>query len=268
MSDVFADQIMLKNGDRLTGKIVKKDGDKIIIETESAGTVTVLWSAVDKIVSDEPLNLKLSDGQLIKGTVATEEENIEVATQDAGTVEDRRRKILKSFAPKREQAKFEAEEERLRDPGCSIFGAERLMSGLVLRPEIRETRALTAGFRGNRKRGKDKISVYANAIQASNSNSGDSVTTAQAVYGGIRYDYNLSEKIFVFASGDFEYDKPQQLDLRSVIGAGFGYKAIRSDRTRLIFLAVRPTTARIFDRSNAKQCRGSYRRRINFCFNR
>jgi putative salt-induced outer membrane protein YdiY len=37
----------------------------------------------------------------------------------------------------------------------------------------------------------------------------------------------------VFASGDFEYDKPQMLDLRSVIGAGFGYKLIRSERTKL-----------------------------------
>ena len=37
----------------------------------------------------------------------------------------------------------------------------------------------------------------------------------------------------MFASADFEYDKPQLLDLRSVFGAGFGYRAIRSDRTEL-----------------------------------
>jgi putative salt-induced outer membrane protein YdiY len=43
----------------------------------------------------------------------------------------------------------------------------------------------------------------------------------------------LSKKTFAFASGDFEYDKPQLLNLRSVIGAGIGYKAIRSERTKL-----------------------------------
>ena len=64
--NVFADQIVLKNGDRITGKILKKDGDKIVIETESAGTITILWAAVERVASDEPLNLELTDGQLIK----------------------------------------------------------------------------------------------------------------------------------------------------------------------------------------------------------
>ena len=229
---VFADQIILKNGDRLTGKIVKKDGDKIIIETESAGTITILWSAVEKIVSDEPLNLKLTDGQLIKGTVATENETIEVETQDAGTIEVTKEKI-EVVRSVQEQAKFEAEEERLRNPSLLDLWRGSVDVGFSFTSGNSNNRALTAGVRGNRETFKDKISVYANAIQASNSNSGVSVTTAQAVYGGIRYDYNLSEKTFVFASGDFEYDKPQQLDLRSVIGVGVGYKAIRSERMSL-----------------------------------
>lgn len=230
--NIFADQIILKNGDRLTGKIVKKDGDKIVIETEAAGTVTILWSAVEKIISDEPLNLKLTDGQLIKGKVATGDEKIEVETQDAGKVEVEKDKIA-TVRSVEEQAKFEAEEERLRDPSFLDLWQGTVDVGFSFTTGNAKTRALTAGFRGNRETRKDKISVYANAIQASNSNSGVSVTTAQAVYGGIRYDYNLNERTFIFASGDFEYDKPQQLDLRSVIGGGFGYKAIRSERIKL-----------------------------------
>ena len=185
-----------------------------------------------KSFRDEPLNLKLTDGQLIKGKVATAEEKIEVETQDAGKVEVEKEKI-EVVRSVEEQAKFEAEEERLRNPGLLDLWRGTVDVGFSFTTGNSKTRALTAGFRGNRETRKDKISVYANAIQASNSNSGVSVTTAQAVYGGIRYDYNLSEKTFIFASGDFEYDKPQQLDLRSVIGAGFGYKAIRSDRISL-----------------------------------
>lgn len=230
--NIFADQIILKNGDRLTGKIVKKDGDKIVIETEAAGTVTILWTAVEKIVSEEPLNLELSDGQKIKGTVATEAETVTVETEAAGTV-DVAKENIEVVRSVQEQAKFEAEEERLRNPSLLDLWKGTVDVGFSFTTGNSKTRALTAGFRGNRATPKDKISVYANAIQASNSNSGVSVTTAQAVYGGVRYDYNLSRKTFVFASGDFEYDKPQQLDLRSVIGAGFGYKAIRSDRTTL-----------------------------------
>ncbi len=236
--NIFADQIVLKNGDRLSGKIIKKDGDKIIIQTEFAGTVTIKWEAVEKIIADEPVNIELSDGQLIKGTVATIETDetdkteFEVETEDAGKVKIEKEKV-EIVRNEKEQAEFIAEAERLRNPSLLELWQGTADIGFSLTAGNSDTRALTAGFRANRETRKDKISVYANAIQASNSTSGTSVTTAQAFYGGLRYDYNLSEKTFVFASGDFEYDKPQQLDLRSVIGAGFGYKAIRSERTKL-----------------------------------
>ena len=231
-SAVFADQITLKNGDRLTGKIVKKDGDSIIIKTEAAGEVKILWSAVEKLVSDDALNIKLADGQLIKGVVETEDAKIEVETEGAGTVEIARENV-EIVRSNEEQAKFEAEQERLRNPGFLELWRGSVDAGFNLTSGNSDTKSLTVGARANRETRKDKITVRANVIQASNSDSGVSVTTAQAVFGGIRYDYNLSRKTFVFASADFEYDKPQLLDLRSVFGGGFGYRAIRSDRTEL-----------------------------------
>ncbi len=236
--NVFADQIFLKNGDRVSGKIVKKDGDKIVIQTEAAGEISVLWSSVEKIVSDEPLNIELADGQKIKGVAAavveekeeTTKIEIETATAEKIEIEKENIAIVRNEA---EQLKFEKEVERLRDPGIFDFWNGSADVGYSFTSGNADTQSLTAGFRANRETPKNKISVYANAIQSSNSDSGVSVTTAQAVFGGIRYDYNLSRKTFVFASADFEYDKPQLLDLRSVLGGGFGYKFIRSERTKL-----------------------------------
>lgn len=230
---IFADQIFLKNGDRLTGKIVKKDGDKIVIQTDAAGEVSFSWSAVEKIVSDAPLNIKLADGQLIKAAAAAADETkIEIETENAGriVIEKENVEIVRSVE---EQARFEAEEERLRDPSLIELWNGTANVGFSLTSGNSETKALTAGVRANRETRKDKISVYANAVQASNSTSGVSETTAQAIWAGARYDYNLNRKIFVFGSADFEYDKPQLLDLRSVLGAGFGYKAFRTDKTKL-----------------------------------
>ncbi len=231
-SAVFADQITLKNGDRLTGKIIKKDGDSIVIKTEAAGEVKILWSAVGKIDSDEPLNIKLADGRLVKGVVETEDSKIEVATKDAGTVEIAKENV-EIVRSNEEQAKFEAEEARLRNPGLLELWRGSVNAGFNLTSGNSSTKSLVAGTRANRETRTDKITVYANAIQASDSGSGVSVTTAQAAAGGIRYDYNLSKKTFAFVSADFEYDKPQLLNLRSVFGAGLGYHAIRSDRTEL-----------------------------------
>ena len=230
---VLADQIILKNGDRITGKIVKKDGDKIVIQTESAGVITILWSAVQSIVADEPVNIKTKEGQLIKGTVATkDDQKVEVETKETGKVEIDRESIdvVRSDA---EQAAFEAEQERLANPGFGDLWTGSADVGFSLTSGNSDTRALTVGARAARETTRDKISVYANAIQASNSTTGESVTTAEAVWFGGRYDVNVSDKTFVFGSADFEIDTPQQLDLRSVFGGGFGYRWIRSERTKL-----------------------------------
>ena len=230
---IFADQIILKNGDRLTGKIVKKDGDKIVIKTVAAGIVTILWSAVDKIIADNPVNIELSDGQKLKGKVATkEEENIEVETQDAGKVEIKKESI-KIVRSDEEQANFDAEQDRLLNPSFGDLWTGSADVGFSLTSGNSDTKALTIGARAARETTGDKIRVYANAIRASNSTGGPSVTTAEAVWFGGRYDVNLSDKTFVFGTADFEYDKPQQLDFRTVFGGGFGYRLIRSEKTNL-----------------------------------
>ena len=70
---LFADQIVLKNGDRLTGSIEKSDDKTLVIKTEFAGEVTVQWPAVQEINSTQPLHVSLSNGQTVVGTVTTTE---------------------------------------------------------------------------------------------------------------------------------------------------------------------------------------------------
>ncbi len=230
---IFADQIILKNGDRLTGKIVKKDGDKIIIKTDAAGIVTVLWSAVEKIVADEPVNIGLSDGQMLKGKVSSkEQEKIEVETMDAGIIEINKGSI-EIVRSQEEQLSYETEQDRLLNPGFGDLWTGSADVGFSLTSGNSDSKAFTVGARAARVTTRDKISVYANAIQASNSTLGTSVTTAQAIWFGGKYDVNLSDRTFVFGTADFEYDKPQQLDFRTVFGGGFGYRWLRTERTKL-----------------------------------
>ena len=42
----MADQVVLKNGDRLTGSIIKADGKELVIKTDYAGDVTVQFDAI------------------------------------------------------------------------------------------------------------------------------------------------------------------------------------------------------------------------------
>ncbi|MGP8245652.1 MAG: hypothetical protein ACLQVN_14175 [Bryobacteraceae bacterium] len=48
LSVAWADQVVMKNGDRLTGSIIKKDGKNLTIKTDQFGIVTTSW---DQVVS-------------------------------------------------------------------------------------------------------------------------------------------------------------------------------------------------------------------------
>ena len=66
-----ADQITLKNGDRLTGSVLKSDAKTLTMKSEFAGTVAIDWAAVDTITSAAPLYLILKSGQVLLGPVET-----------------------------------------------------------------------------------------------------------------------------------------------------------------------------------------------------
>jgi putative salt-induced outer membrane protein YdiY len=74
--------------------------------------------------------------------------------------------------------------------------------------------------------------LYANTLYSTNGNATPS-TSANAKGGGIRYDHNLNPRTFVFATGDFYSDALQELDLREILGGGFGRHASKTPRQTL-----------------------------------
>eukprot|EP00456_Euglypha_rotunda_P083398 TRINITY_DN82711_c0_g2_i1.p2 TRINITY_DN82711_c0_g2~~TRINITY_DN82711_c0_g2_i1.p2 ORF type:complete len:182 (+),score=52.99 TRINITY_DN82711_c0_g2_i1:105-650(+) len=78
-----ADQIVMKNGYRVTGSIIKKDAKDLTIKTEYFGVVTLPWEQVASVTADKPLNVVIGSGQTVQGTLATAGDKVEVAV--AGT---------------------------------------------------------------------------------------------------------------------------------------------------------------------------------------
>ena len=66
-----ADEVTLKNGDRLTGTIVKSDAKVLVMKSDFAGDVSIQWDAITSIQSKQPLYFALKDGETIAGTVTT-----------------------------------------------------------------------------------------------------------------------------------------------------------------------------------------------------
>ena len=65
---LIADQVLLDNGDRVTGKVMKKDGDAVTISTALMGDVTIKWAHVKSIATDAPVTVVLPGGKTVQGS--------------------------------------------------------------------------------------------------------------------------------------------------------------------------------------------------------
>ena len=229
-ASAMADQVTLKNGDRLTGTIVKSDAKTLLIKTTFAGDVNVQWNAVSGIESAEPLHLALKDGQTIVGTVTTSDSKFDVATKDTGPVAAPIDTVV-AVRNDAEQKSYDDQIERLRHPHLTDFWSGVLDTGLSMTRGNSESLTYSLAGKAARVTDRDKLSFYTTAIYANSSVNGVSNTTAHAIAGGFRGDLNVSEKFFVFGFTDFAYDAFQHLDLRNTIGGGLGYHVIKTANT-------------------------------------
>ena len=229
---VFADQVVLKNGDRLTGSIKKSDGKVVVIKTDYAGEVTVKLEAIQTFSSSAELSVTLG-GKTVKGDrVSVADEKVVVATK-SGDVEAPK-STLTMVRSADEQAAF----EKSLHPGLLEGWNGGLNLGFALTRGNSETKNLNIAFNAVRTGFRDKLLLYETSIYAANDlPTATPHTTANAVGGGVRYDHDLAPRLFAFVNGDFYHDGLQYLDLRAIFGGGLGVHVIKSDATVLDLLA-------------------------------
>jgi len=179
---VFADQVILTNGDRVTGKIVKSDTKELVLRTGFAGDIKIKWTAVNAITSADPLYVHLTSGDTLAGPVTTENGEFRVTTADTGTVAASRDKV-KAISSKEEEAAY----ERLRNPTLLDLWAGFLDTGLSAARGNASTTTFTNNMNAARITSHDKITVYFTSIYSKNKTNGTRVLGADADRGGILY---------------------------------------------------------------------------------
>jgi putative salt-induced outer membrane protein len=226
-----ADQVTLKNGDRLTGTVVKGDGKTLVLHTDALGDVTIQFSAIQDIKTDQQLHVSLKNGKTAIGLVTTTDGKIEVATKASGTVEAAPADVtlIRNDA---EQAAY----DKSLHPGLEHGWTGGANVGFSLARGNSETENLAVAFNAVHTSLNDKITLYASSIDTKNDLS-TPTTVANLEQGGLRYDRNINPRSFGFVGADFTSNALQFLDLRQVYTVGFGFHAIKSDTTMLNLLA-------------------------------
>jgi putative salt-induced outer membrane protein YdiY len=227
-----AEQVTLTNGDRLTGTVVKSDGKTLTLKTALAGTVEIQWSGIKEFVSDQPLVVtSRSSAQPTSGIVTAKDGTVTVSSSTA-TKSIPQTDVTALRSPS-EQAAY----EKSLHPNLLHGWNGGINIGFALTGGNSETTSLSLAFLAARPTPTDKISMYANTVYSANNAPGAVPgTTANSDQGGIRYDRNVTPRLFAFVNADFQADALQDLTLRSVFGGGLGLHVINNDRTTLDLL--------------------------------
>lgn len=227
-ASAWADQVRLKNGDQITGKIQKKDGANLTIKSDIFGPVTIPWESITQVSSDEPLTVVLPDGKSVQGKIGSENQMLEVATPAA----------KETVAMAKVDAIRNAEEqkawERMQNPGLLALWTGFADLGISFTRGNALSSTVATSMKASRTTRTDKISAYFSQIYAKGRMAdGTTADTARAVRGGWAYNRNIGPRLFVNLFNDYEYDAFQNLDLRFVLGGGLGYSVIKKESTQL-----------------------------------
>ena len=203
-----ADQVVLKNGDKLDGHIVTLDAGKLTINVLGLGDVKVDTGQIVTFSTDGPVDLRLSDGTAAKRKVdAVPGGGVEI---EGGLAANQRVGI--------------AEVAQVNPPEPAWTGS--VAAGALLIRGNSDTDSLSLSVNLAHKTQQDDISVAASYLygRTRDHTTGVVTTTAENWQVDARYDYNFTKRFYGFLDGQVRKDRVADLDLRVVPSGGVGYR--------------------------------------------
>jgi putative salt-induced outer membrane protein YdiY len=215
----LADEVYFKNGDRLTGQIVRMTGGKLIFLSQVAGEMTLNLTDIQTFSSNEPVEVHLKDGTVLHQPVAAAEPN---------------EFTLKTAAPLQPQKFPLADIASINPPPApkpkwtgSISGSVGLTTGNT------EASSISGSVSLARRSEQDRTTADADFAQVNQTDrdTGEGETTENWWRLRGQYDYFFTKKLFGFVNGRYEKDEIARLERRFVVGGGAGYQWIETDIT-------------------------------------
>jgi putative salt-induced outer membrane protein YdiY len=225
-----ADQVTLKNGDRITGTILSTEEKTLAVKTEAMGEIRIERSAIAALSSDEPLTVTLTKGDKVVGKLRAKELETLITTAEGKVVTVERAEV-EAIRTASAQAAWDREQVRRTHPPLNDFWSGTIDLNLASASGNAKTTTFGTGASASRITGSDKIVLTYSQIYSRQSTVAPFGATANRISGGVRYDRNFTDRLFGFAMNAYDYDRFLDLDLRSVVGGGLGvhvYKTARS----------------------------------------
>jgi len=202
----YADKVILENGDTLTGTVEKMMDGKLSFKTDYAGVIEIQMGKIKQIITDNPVEVHLTNGEVVKGKVEPVEEG-KLAVEpspDRGATTVEIQSIASINPPPKELPKWHG----------SIAAGGYLQSGNT----DRAGGSFSAEAVRRTENDRFKFRYLFNYAQENGE------TTARNNYGNIAYDYFFTKKFFGFVGIELLNDKFSDTKLRTFVGPGIGYQ--------------------------------------------
>lgn len=204
-----ADQVLLNNGDRITGTIDSAGSGKLIILSPIAGKICVDMADVKTFSTDEPIKIVLADGTVI---------NQKVTEGSAGTIETASGGMLVV------QSVPLANVEEINPPPVAWTGSIAVNASLAQGDTYNEQIGATLGLA---RRGKnDRILLDAQYQFGKQKVNGVTSTSTDQWFLQPAYDYFFNKKLYMNASVRVEKNRIEFLDIRVTPALGAGYQLV------------------------------------------
>jgi putative salt-induced outer membrane protein YdiY len=202
-----ADELVLSNGDRLTGTVGGMSKGKLTFNSALAGTVTVPWKDVASLVSETPVKVERRDESEVKGTLAATESGQIAVRDESGQVVPVAMTETASIATAPKLWKGD------------------LVAGMNIQRGNAERTAGAVDVRTVRRTELDRLTLGATwGSSRERSRDGNATTTRSEVLGGGQYDYFFTKRLYGLANVSGEHDRVEGVDYRVISGLGVGYQ--------------------------------------------
>ncbi|MFQ5644875.1 MAG: YdiY family protein [Thiogranum sp.] len=219
-TQAYADELLMNDGSRLLGKVVKREGGTLEFETSYAGVIKVNWDEISELRADEPMKLMLRDestltAQRIKNTEAgiLLDDNIEADQSTASLAQAE----LEYINPDPWRT---GEGYKLDGRVNFALSKER---GNTDKDEIDADASLTWRLRN------DRFKMFGEFERDRNNNK----KTKDKWKSSNSYDHFFTRKWYGGAFLGFEHDQFADLKLRTIAGPKTGYQWFESKEMNL-----------------------------------
>lgn len=213
----YADEIVLKNGDRLTGKIVHLVDGKLVFKSDVAGEVTVELSNIQTFSSAEPVTVNLKDSTgFTQKVVGSEAGRFAVeGSEDLKAQQFAVADIVSINPPPKPIPKWTGD----------------VSVGITSTHGNTKTEMISANADATKRTEQDRTTVSADYAKGEQEDpdTGETVTIEDWWRAKGKYDYFFSKKGYGYLDVRYEKDAVAQLDRRVIVGVGGGYQWIESD---------------------------------------